>query len=382
MKMKTQVVINAKIYTGQEVVENGFIRYAETIKEIGLMAQYVSQENETVLDAAGKIVIPGMIDVHIHGGYDIDAMDANSDGLVTLGKEMLKEGVTTYFPTTMTQAPEAIEAALHAAKEAKEKGAHFEYIHLEGPYVSKKRAGAQPLEHIVPANIEQFKQWQEASGNLIKLVTYAPEEEGALEFEQYLAETGVVGTMGHTDAIDAQLKNRNITHATHLYNQMRGLHHREPGVVGHVLLNPDVMVEVITDGIHIHPDMVKLAYKLKGPKKVSVITDAMRAKGLEDGLYELGGQPVHVKDGSARLEDGTLAGSILKMDQAFRNVIEFTGCSIEDAVLMTSVNQAEEFGLNNKGALAVGKDADFVVMNGDLHVYDTVRLGIHMKEGK
>ncbi|MGN4447372.1 N-acetylglucosamine-6-phosphate deacetylase [Bacillus cereus group sp. MYBK79-1] len=380
--MKTQAVINAKIYTGQEVVENGFIRYAETIKEIGLMAQYVSQENEAVLDAAGKIVIPGMIDVHIHGGYDIDAMDANSDGLVTLGKEMLKEGVTTYFPTTMTQAPEAIEAALHAAKEAKEKGAHFEYIHLEGPYVSKKRAGAQPLEHIVPANIEQFKQWQEASGNLIKLVTYAPEEEGALEFEQYLAETGVVGTMGHTDAIDEQLKNRNITHATHLYNQMRGLHHREPGVVGHVLLNPDVMVEVITDGIHIHPDMVKLAYKLKGPKKVSIITDAMRAKGLEDGLYELGGQPVHVKDGSARLEDGTLAGSILKMDQAFRNVIEFTGCSIEDAVLMTSVNQAEEFGLNHKGALAVGKDADFVVMSEDLHVYDTVRLGIHMKEGK
>ncbi|HDR7946509.1 TPA: N-acetylglucosamine-6-phosphate deacetylase [Bacillus toyonensis] len=380
--MKTQIVINAKIYTGQEVVENGFIRYAETIKEIGLMAQYVPQEDETVIDATGKIVIPGMIDVHIHGGYDIDAMDANSDGLVTLGKEMLKEGVTTYFPTTMTQAPEAIEAALSAAKEAKEKGAHFEYIHLEGPYVSKKRAGAQPLEHIVPANIEQFKQWQEASGNLIKLVTYAPEEEGALEFEQYLAETGVVGTMGHTDAIDAQLKNRNITHATHLYNQMRGLHHREPGVVGHVLLNPDVMVEVITDGIHIHPDMVKLAYKLKGPKKVSVITDAMRAKGLEDGLYELGGQPVHVKDGSARLEDGTLAGSILKMDQAFRNAIEFTGCSIEDAVRMTSVNQAEEFGLNNKGALAVGKDADFVVMTENLHVYDTVRLGIHMKEGK
>ncbi|AIK39143.1 MULTISPECIES: N-acetylglucosamine-6-phosphate deacetylase [Bacillus] len=380
--MKTQVVINAKIYTGHEVMGSGFIRYAEKIEEIGLMAQYVSQENETVFDAEGKIVIPGMIDVHIHGGYDIDAMDANSDGLVTLGKEMLKEGVTTYFPTTMTQAPEAIEAALSAAKEAKEKGAHFEYIHLEGPYVSKKRAGAQPLEHIVPANIEQFKQWQEASGNLIKLVTYAPEEEGAVEFENYLAETSVVGTMGHTDAVDAQLKSRNITHATHLYNQMRGLHHREPGVVGHVLLNPNVMVEVITDGIHIHPDMVKLAYKLKGPKKVSVITDAMRAKGLEDGLYELGGQPVHVKNGSARLEDGTLAGSILKMDQAFRNVIEFTGCSIEDAVLMTSVNQAEEFGLTNKGALTVGKDADFVVMTEDLHVYDTVRLGIHMKEGK
>lgn len=382
MKMKTQVVINAKIYTGREVLERGFIRYTDQIQELGLMAQYVSQKNETIHDIEGNIVIPGMIDVHIHGGYDIDAMDANSDGLVTLGKQMLQEGVTTFFPTTMTQSPKAIEAALNAAKDAKEKGAHFEYIHLEGPYVSKKRAGAQPLEYIVPANIEQFKQWQKASGNLIKLVTYAPEEEGAREFEQYLAETGVIGTMGHTDATNEQLNDRNITHATHLYNQMRGLHHREPGVVGYVLLNPDVMVEVITDGIHIHPDMVKLAYKLKGPQKMSVITDAMRAKGLEDGLYELGGQPVIVKDGSARLEDGTLAGSILKMDEALRNVIAFTGCSVEEAVLMTSVNQAEEFGLVNKGALETGKDADFVIMSEDLYVQDTVRLGIHMKEGK
>lgn len=380
--MKTQVVINATIYTGHEVLQNGFIRYTDKIEVLGLMAQYVSQEGEIVHDATGKIIIPGMIDVHIHGGYDIDAMDANSDALVTLGKEMLREGVTTFFPTTMTQAPEAIEAALVAAKEAKEKGAHFEYIHLEGPYVSKKRAGAQPIEHIVPADIEQFKKWQEMSGDLIKLVTYAPEEEGAEQFEEYLAETDVVGTMGHTDATDEQLKDRKITHATHLYNQMRGLHHREPGAVGHVLLNPDVMVEVITDGIHIHPDMVKMAYKLKGAKKVSVITDAMRAKGLADGLYELGGQPVHVKDGSARLEDGTLAGSILTMDEAFRNVIAFTGCSVEEAVLMTSVNQAEEFGLVNKGALKVGKDADFVIMSEDLHVNDTVRLGIHMKEGK
>ncbi|WP_242219220.1 N-acetylglucosamine-6-phosphate deacetylase [Bacillus cereus group sp. BfR-BA-01380] len=380
--MKTQVVINAKIYTGREVVESAFIRYTDQIQELGLMAQYVPQENEKVHDIKGNIVIPGMIDVHIHGGYDIDAMDANSDGLVTLGKQLLQEGVTTFFPTTMTQSSQAIEAALGAAKEAKGKGAHFEYIHLEGPYVSKKRAGAQPLEYIVPANIEQFKQWQTESGNLIKLVTYAPEEEGAREFEEYLAATGVIGTIGHTDATNEQLIGRNITHATHLYNQMRGLHHREPGVVGHVLLNSDVMVEVITDGIHIHPDMVKVAYKLKGAKKVSVITDAMRAKGLADGLYELGGQPVIVKDGSARLEDGTLAGSILKMDEALRNVIAFTGCSIEEAVLMTSVNQAEEFGLVNKGVLETGKDADFVIMSEDLYVQDTVRLGIHMKEGK
>jgi N-acetylglucosamine-6-phosphate deacetylase len=378
--MSTRVIINATIYTGKETIENGFIRYTDQIQELGLMADYKPIEEEDVRDVQGDIIIPGMIDIHIHGGYTIDVMDANPDALVKLSHELMKEGVTTFFPTTMTQAHKSIEKALQAAKEAKEKGAHFEYIHLEGPFVSRKRAGAQPLEHIVQPDVELFKKWQEMSGSLIKLVTYAPEEEGAKQLERVFQETGVIGSCGHTDAYADDFEGRNITHATHLYNQMRGLHHREPGVVGHVLLNPDVMVEMITDGIHIHPDMVKLAYMLKGPKKVSVITDAMRAKGLEDGTYELGGQPVYVKEGSARLEDGTLAGSILTMDAAFRNVITFTGCSIEDAVLMTSVNQAEEFGLINKGALKPGKDADFVVMSQDLHVKDTIRLGKHMNE--
>ncbi|MBO9129838.1 N-acetylglucosamine-6-phosphate deacetylase [Bacillus sp. 165] len=377
--MSTRVIINTKIYTGNEIIENGFIRYTDKIDEIGLMESYVPIQ-EDVQDGQGDIIIPGMIDVHIHGGYEIDVMDANANTLVKLSHELMKEGVTTFFPTTMTQAHASIEKALQAAKEAKEIGAHFEYMHLEGPFVSKKRAGAQPLEHIVKPDVDLFKKWQEISGGLIKLVTYAPEEEGAQELELVFQETGVIGSCGHTDAYAHDFQGRNIPHATHLYNQMRGLHHREPGVVGQVLLNPNVMVEVITDGIHIHPDMVKLAYMLKGPKKVSVITDAMRAKGLEEGTYELGGQPVYVKEGSARLEDGTLAGSILTMDAAFRNVIAFTGCSIEEAVWMTSINQAKEFGLKNKGTLEAGKDADFVVMSQDLYVKDTIRLGKHMNE--
>ena len=374
-------IINVKIYTGKDVIENGFIRYEEKIICIDQMEKFVEQ-GEEIVDGAGTIVIPGMIDIHIHGAYDVDAMDANPSSILKMSKEMMKEGVTTFFPTTMTQSHSNIQNALSALKEAKELGGHFEYIHLEGPFVNKKRAGAQPLEYIVNPDVDLFKKWQDAAGGLIKLVTYAPEVEGAKELEQELQKTDVIGTVGHSDAIGADFEGRKITHATHLYNQMRPMHHREVGTVGHVLLDDQVMVEVIPDGIHIHPDMVKLAYRLKGAKKISVITDAMRAKGLADGEYELGGQPVFVKEKSARLADGTLAGSILKMDDAFRNIMKFTGCTPEEAVQMTSVNQAEEFGLVNKGALEVGKDADFVQMTTKYYVIDTTRLGKSIDEVK
>ncbi|WP_088067888.1 N-acetylglucosamine-6-phosphate deacetylase [Gottfriedia luciferensis] len=372
-------IINVKIYTGTEVIENGYIRYDEKITRIEHMESFIS-EGEEIIDGTGTVIIPGMIDIHIHGAYDVDAMDANPNTMVTMSKKMMKEGVTTFFPTTMTQSKENIKNALKSLKEAKKLGAHFESIHLEGPFVNKDKAGAQPLEYIIKPDVELFKEWQDASGGLIKLVTYAPEVEGAKELEAELQNTGVVGTVGHSDAIGADFEGRNISHATHLYNQMRPMHHREVGTVGHVLLDDQVMVEVIPDGIHIHPDMVKLAYRLKGPKKISVITDAMRAKGLEDGEYELGGQPVFVKNNSARLKDGTLAGSILKMDEAFRNIMKFTGCTPEEAVQMTSINQAEEFGLKHKGALEQGKDADFVQMTPEFFVINTTRQGKSMNE--
>ncbi|GGE69685.1 N-acetylglucosamine-6-phosphate deacetylase [Priestia taiwanensis] len=370
-----QVLTNVKIYTGEGVIENGFIRYNEQIQTIGNMEQFVQEKTDIVTDGQGKLVIPGMIDCHLHGGYHFDAMDADSDALVKFSNDLMKEGVTTFFPTTMTQSIENITKALEACKEAKEKGAHFEAIHLEGPFVNYDWKGAQPGEYVINPDVALFKKWQEASGNLIKLVTYAPETEGARELEAHFEETGVIGTCGHTGAYYKDLVGRNIKHGTHLFNQMRGLHHREPGVVGYVLLTPGVKVEIITDGIHVCPEMVKLAYKMKGAEDILVITDAMRAKGLEEGEYELGGQPVFVKDGKATLADGTLAGSVLTMDAAFRNVIEFTGCTIEEAVLMTSVNQAKHFGFDNKGTLTVGKDADFVLMTEELYVHNTICLG-------
>ncbi|MBP0724705.1 N-acetylglucosamine-6-phosphate deacetylase [Bacillus sp. RG28] len=368
-------LINVKIYTGKNIIENGYLRYAEKIEEIGCMSEFKVREEEHVKDGQNSIVIPGMIDIHIHGGYDVDAMDANPQTLLKLGHALMKEGVTTFFPTTITQSPDSIQKALLAIREAKDLGGHFDYIHLEGPFVNKKRAGAQPLQYIVKPDVMLFKKWQEISGNLIKLVTYAPELKGASELKEEFEKMGVVGTVGHSDAKINDFLGKKITHATHLFNQMRAMHHREPGTAGYALLSDEVMVEIIADGIHVHPDMIKLAYKLKGPRKISVITDSMRAKGLDEGEYELGGQPVFVKEKSARLADGTLAGSILKMDEAFRNIMIFTGCSVEEAVLMTSVNQAEEFGLLQKGVLEIGKDADFVEMTLDFHVIETTRLG-------
>lgn len=377
--MHKKVIINAALHTGnpeQKEIENGFIRFSEQITEVADMKFYKEQPDEEVIDAHGRIVIPGMIDIHIHGGHGVDVMDADPEKLLFLSEKLILEGVTSFFATTITQDHDEITDALKSVKIAKEKGATIEGVHLEGPFISEKRAGAQPLEYITAPDIGQFLAWHEASGELIKLVTYAPEKPGAKEFEQVMLERGIVPSVGHSDAVREELKNSAASHATHLYNGMRGLHHREAGVAGHALLTKGLQVEVIADGIHITPDMVDLAFRLKGPEGISVISDAMRAKGMPAGEYELGGQKVWMKDGQARLENGSLAGSVLRMDEAFRNIITFTGCSISDAVQMTSGNQAREFGLDQKGMLAPGKDADVVIMNKQLEVEKTFRLGV------
>ncbi|MBS4174438.1 N-acetylglucosamine-6-phosphate deacetylase [Bacillus sp. FJAT-49736] len=381
--MVQKVVINANIYTGEKEIPNGYIRFQDKILETGEMTGFQKQNNEEVIDGKGNIIIPGMIDVHIHGGYGVDVMDADPEKLVYLSERLLEEGVTSFFATTITQDYDAIEAALRSVKNAKEsRNTIIEGVHLEGPFISEKRAGAQPLEFIKAPDIELFLKWHEASGNLIKLVTYAPEKEGAREFEDIMIERGIVPSMGHSDAVREELMHSKTTHATHMYNGMRGLHHREAGVAGHALLSPQIQVEMIADGIHVHPDMVNLTYKIKGASGTVIISDAMRAKGMPDGVSELGGQKVYVKNGEARLENGSLAGSILTMDRAFRNIIQFTGCGIAEAVQMTSVNQAKEFSLTSKGILTEGKDADFVIMDESLQVYATYHLGRKHQRGE
>ncbi|WP_034551245.1 N-acetylglucosamine-6-phosphate deacetylase [Carnobacterium funditum] len=372
--MKTSVLINATIYTGKEKIESGFIRFDKAILSIGEMTNFKEKEEDTIIDAAGKIIVPGFIDVHSHGGYSWDSMDGNSEEINQMVHKMQKEGVTSYFATTMTQSYENIENAIVAIRNAAKKNPVIQGIHLEGPFVSVVFKGAQPEKYIETPDAKVMRKWNDLSGGMIRLVTYAPETSDATAFEKYCVANNIVLSVGHSNATRAQLMDSKASHVTHLYNAQRGLHHREPGVTGHAFL-AKLYSEMIVDGYHIVPDMVNVAYQILGPDHIELITDSMRAKGMPDGESELGGQKVFVEDKQARLADGTLAGSVLEFQDAFKNMMAFTGCGIADAVKMSSVNQAKEFGLTKKGTLEIGKDADMVLFNQDLDLEETISFG-------
>lgn len=369
------VITNANIYTGHSIIESGFIRFDTEILALGSMSDYQAEADETVIDAKGQAVVPGFIEVHSHGGYGSDNMDADPEIINEMTRKMLREGITSYFPTTMTQSDENIERALEAIGKAKETNPMIQGIHLEGPFVSPAYKGAQPEQFMRAADAETMKKWNKLSGGNLRLVTYAPEMDDVSAFEEYCVENNIILSAGHSGATYDQLKDSKVSHITHLFNGQLGLHHREIGVAGYGLLEDDVYVEMIVDGFHITPAMVKLAYKTKGADHIILITDSMRAKGEPEGESELGGQKVIVKDKQARLENGSLAGSVLTFNDAFKNMIDFTGCSIEEAVKMSSVNAAKEFGLANKGTLEAGKDADILLLDESLTVKTTVLRG-------
>ncbi|WP_026676680.1 N-acetylglucosamine-6-phosphate deacetylase [Fictibacillus gelatini] len=384
--MKSILLLNGRIYAENDVFVNGYlIINEEKIIEIGKKPEHLNvAEYDVIQLPEDSIVIPGMIDMHIHGAAGADTMDATTDALQTMAKVLPQEGTTSFLATTMTQEKGEIEKALqNAAKYINEHTAPGEAevigIHLEGPFLSPKRAGAQPPGQIIHPDVELFKKWQSLSDNHIKLVTLAPEEEGGLELTSYLKETGVIASIGHSDATYEEVVQgieAGITHATHLYNGMKGVHHREPGVLGGVLMHDEITSEIIADGIHSRPEMVKFAYRNKGSEKMVLITDAMRAKCMGNGSFTLGGQDVTVQGNEARLADGTLAGSILKMKDAAKNMMEFTGCDIRDVIQMTSVNPAKELGIyDRKGSLLSGKDADIVVLNQEMDVLYTFCRG-------
>lgn len=376
------------IYSENHTYPGGYIELKEgKIKTVGDRSERI----ETVKDAAvfsfpeSYVCIPGFVDDHIHGVAGADTMDATPKALETMAEALPKEGTTSFLATTMTQEGDRIEKALVNAGNYM-KGHHAGGIaeilgvHLEGPFISPEKAGAQPTESIIEPDVACFNKWQELSEKWIKLVTLAPEREGGLELIRHLAKTGVVASVGHSNATYEQVVQAvraGATHVTHLYNGMRGLHHREPGVAGAALLLDELLAEVIVDGIHSTPEMIDLAYRQKGKAGLVTITDSIRAKCLQSGTYDLGGQDVTVKDGEARLENGSLAGSTLKMNDAIRNLITFTGCTISEALQMAAVNPAKQLNVyDRKGSLVPGKDADVVVLDDDLNVVMTFCRGV------
>ena len=374
------VLKHAKIYTGDRVIADGFIRFGAKVEAVGPMDEYVALPDDEIHYLRDRVITPGFIDVHTHGGYSFDSMDGNAEELEQMVNLMAKEGVTSNFPTTMTQSTENINNAMKAINEVAQHNKLVQGVHLEGPFIAAIFKGAQPEKYIQDPNPELLGQWNELSGNRVRLITYAPEDKGAKEFEAYCLEHNIVPSVGHSNATREQLLNSKASHVTHLYNAQREFKHREPGVTGHAMLEDNIYTELICDGFHIVPDMIKLAYEQKGPHRIELVTDSMRAKGMPEGVSELGGQKVIVKDKQARLESGNLAGSVLRFDDAFRNVIAFTGCSIEEAVWMSSTNQATEFNLPEKGHLEVGYDADLNVFDKQLQIEQTYSYGTAVSE--
>lgn len=389
MKDEDQIlIVNLPIYAEDYFIDNGYVFIEDgKIAKVGLADDGMTYENENIkiieLDNTYKL-IPGMIDLHIHGAAGADTMDATEEALHTIAAVLPKEGTTSFLATTMTTQKKLIEEALknaanYISNSNKPGEAEIVGLHLEGPFISPNRAGAQKPDDIIEPNIELFECWQQLSGGNIKLVTIAPEREGGLQLVSYLRDHQVVASIGHSDAVYEQVVaaiDAGVTHATHLFNGMRPLHHREPGVVGAVLLHDEIKSEMIVDGIHIDPNMVKLAYKNKGSDHIFLVTDAMRAKCLGKGVYELGGQEVIVDGERATLRNGTLAGSILKLNHAAKNMMKFTGCDLPDIIQMTAVNPAKELNIfDRKGSIKEGKDADLVILNEENDVVMTFCRG-------
>ncbi|MGE7622863.1 N-acetylglucosamine-6-phosphate deacetylase [Viridibacillus sp. NPDC096237] len=369
----TIVNYDQDVFIGDLYLEGGKI--AKVGKRLRVKAQHTIDGT-----SKGWIVFPGYIDMHIHGSDGFDVMDATEEALQGIARSLPKEGTTSFLATTMTQSIDVIEKTLQTA--AAYKGgldeAEMLGIHVEGPYISKERAGAQPLQYIIEPSIQQFLQWQEISEGRIKQITVAPEVNNGFEFIEAVSKVGIVVSIGHSDAKSDEVERAVLLgakQATHLYNQMRPFHHREPGVVGDVLLEDDLKVEIIADFIHSHPKSVKFAYRLKQASRIILITDAMRAKGLEYGVYDLGGQAVKVTETGAHLSDGTLAGSVLTMEQAVKNVYAVTKCSLQELVSMSSNNAARQLKLPLKGYINPGMDADLVILDANLNVQKTICHG-------
>ncbi|MEF3302723.1 N-acetylglucosamine-6-phosphate deacetylase [Paenibacillus sp. GYB003] len=370
---------NAKLYTGYRVIDNGrmIVSGQGTIRAIGDELLPVPAHAQ-VRDCGGALLLPGFIDVHVHGGDGHGMMDASPEALDGMSRFHARHGTTAFLATTSTARADRIERALRCAAErvGGTPGAELAGIHLEGPYLNEKRRGAQSKEHLRLPQPEEIDAFVEAAGGHMRLVTLAPELEGGLAAVSRLAAGGITVSAGHSDAtlreIEAAVQ-AGLTHTTHHFNGMSPLHHREPGLAGAGLALGELTTELICDGIHVHPAVVKLLFETKGPDKVCLITDAVSPAGLPDGEYG----DVVVSGGEIRLKDGSsLAGSSLTMLQALKNAMRFTGYPLEKLLpSLTSVPARQAKLDRTKGSLAPGKHADFVLLTAGLELIATYVRG-------
>lgn len=383
---KLKAIINGRIVLNNKTIENKVLVFDKKILDISDKVP----EGAEIIDAKGNIVSPGLIDIHIHGSGGSDTMDGTKEALEIISSTIVKNGVTGYLPTTMTMSKDKIYKALDTIEylmdkdlidtasiessynddlksismaEVKGKGAKVLGCHMEGPFINEKYKGAQSKEHILKPSYDFIKKYK----NIIKIITFAPEMDETHSFiKDVKANTNITLSIGHSNATFEEAMSaidEGVSHITHTFNAMTPLNHRKPGIVG-AAFSSDTTSEFIADKIHIHPGIFQIFLNNKGKKNVVLITDSMRAGCMKDGKSELGGQTVYVKDGSARLEDGTLAGSILTLNKAVYNFFNNTNLKLHEAIALATINPARVIKLDNKkGSLEIGKDADITIFN-------------------
>lgn len=366
-------LINASYLDGQFHLVKGDLEIdGGKILRVGEKLPYTQED--MVVDCQGYTIVPGFVDIHIHGCAGADTCDGSREAIDTMAKFLITKGVTSFCPTTMTVEEEVIEKALLAAKACMDSpapdSARVVGVNMEGPFISAAKKGAQMEEAIRQPDIQLFRQFFQACGGIVKLVDIAPEEPGGLDFVKQAKELCTV-SIAHTTAGYDQAKeafDAGITHATHLFNAMTGLHHRKPGVVGAVFDDQRIRGELICDGHHLHPAVLRIAFQQLGDRAV-VVSDSMRANGMAEGeSFDLGGQMVTVRGGLATLEDGTIAGSVTNLHQEVKNLVGF-GVPFEQAVKAATLTPAEAIGLEGEiGSIEPGKRADLVVLDQNLDI--------------
>jgi N-acetylglucosamine-6-phosphate deacetylase len=388
------IVLRAQLlYTPQEEIQHPLVFIEDgLISELSSRAQREVPANATEIDFTknfpNAILAPGFVDIHMHGGASLDVMRASAADLPHLNKFLTKHGVTGYFPTTVAapldqtcaalgRLADAIEAVQHSHSSDGDVGAQPLGIHLEGPFLSHRRRGVHSPENLVEPTLAIFERLWEAARGQVRMMTIAPELPGALEVIAEAARRKVCVSIGHSDAMVEAARaavHAGARHATHTFNAMRPLDHRDPGIVAEVLTDPQVTADIIADGIHVAPEVVQLFLQMKGKDSSVLITDATAATGMPDGTYQLGPMQVEVKDGRCTM-DGKLAGSVLTMDRAIRNITRFADWSLHDAVRAATLNPARAVGLKLRGVIAPGAEANIVLMSSTGEVLKTMVHG-------
>jgi len=378
-----KALVNGTIVTPSRQIQDGVVLVeGNKIIAVGPEALIKVPQEAEVIDAEGGYIAPGYIDVHCHGAIGVSTSDEHLDvaAIRRVARFKACHGTTAFLLAVATAPPDCFLRALAVIHEAvgADGGAELLGAQAEGPFFNPEAKGAQAEEHIRKPSTDEFDQWLRVCPE-VRLVSLAPEMDGALEFIPYARERGVTVAVGHSRASYEEVIAAaavGLTHATHTFNGMLGLHHRSPGTAGAILTCDDIMAEAIVDNIHLHPATVDLIIRSKGSSHVVLVTDAVNAAGLPDGVYTWDGRRVTLTDGAIRLDSGALAGSTLTMDRAVQNVLQDSDITVSEAIRMATLNPARSIHVDDrKGSLAAGKDADIIILNQGLEVQVTISAG-------